>query len=144
MTSPRASIASILFALTVPALIFAQAPPINFQSTEIQSDHTITFRFIDPGATKVLLNIRDLPKPMAMEKDASGAWTVTTQPLQPAIYNYYFDADGQWRLDPANPHVAIKFQNVTNLLDVRSDIPQPGSRPTCPTANCTTTSTPHM
>ncbi len=117
------------FALAILALstatISAQAPPINYQSTEIHPDHTITFRYKDPGATKVNLVIRDLPKPMEMTKDASGVGTVTTQPLPPAIYNYYFDADGQWRLDPANPHVAIKFQNVTNLLDVRSDIPQP-------------------
>src|ERR1700722_10840247 len=96
-------------ALAVTALVLAlisspmlgQAPPINYQSTEIHPDHTITFRYKDPGATKVMLNIRDLPKPMAMEKDATGVWTVTTQPLPPAIYNYYFDADGQWRLDPA-------------------------------------------
>jgi len=128
MNSPRSSVASILFAFVAPALVFTslqgQAPPINYQSTEIHPDHTITFRYKDAGATKVMLNIRDLPKPMAMEKDASGVWTVTTQPLPPAIYNYYFDADGQWRLDPANPHVAIKFQNVTNLLTLPGSSPQ--------------------
>ncbi len=83
------------FALAILALpppsISAQAPPINYQSTEIHPDHTITFRYKDPGATKVMLNIRDLPKPMPMTKDASGVWTATTQPLPPAIYNYIFD-----------------------------------------------------
>lgn len=108
----------------IPALVFGQAPPINFQSTEINPDRTITFYYKDPGAKKVMLNIRDLPKPMAMEKDAAGVWTVTTQPLPPAIYNYYFDVDGEWRVDPANPHVAIKFQNVTNLLTVPGPSPQ--------------------
>ena len=125
MKSAPASAASILLAFAAPALLLAQAPPINYQSTEIHPDHTITFRYKDAGATKVVLNIRDLPKPMAMTKDASGVWTVTTQPLAPAIYNYIFLADGESRLDPANPHVAIKWQNVTNLLDVPSDIPQP-------------------
>ena len=128
MNSPRSIVASTLFALAAPALVFAslqaQAPPINYQSTEIHPDRTITFRYKDAGATKVMLNIRDLPKPMAMEKDAGGVWTVTTQPLPPAIYNYYFDADGQWRLDPANPHVAIKFQNVTNFLTLPGSSPQ--------------------
>ena len=128
MNSPRSIVASTLFALAAPALVFAslqaQAPPINYQSTEIHPDRTITFRYKDAGATKVMLNIRDLPKPMAMEKDAGGVWTVTTQPLPPAVYNYYFDADGQWRLDPANPHVAIKFQNVTNLLTLPGSSPQ--------------------
>lgn len=103
----------------------AQAPPANFQSTQVNPDHTVTFRFVDPGATKVILNIRDLTRTIPMAKDASGIWTATSPPLPPAIYNYYFDADGQWRLDPANPHVAIKQQNVTNLLTVTGSEPQP-------------------
>ena len=59
-----------------------------------------------------------------MDKDANGVWTVTTQPLPPAIYNYYFDVGSQWRLDPANTHIAVKFQNVTNLLAVPGATPQ--------------------
>jgi enterochelin esterase family protein len=105
-------------------MLLGQAPLINYQSAEIHPDRTITFRYKDAGASKVLLNIRDLPKPMPMEKDAAGVWTVTTQPLPPAIYNYLFLADGESRLDPANPHVAIKFQNVTNLLTVPGDAAQ--------------------
>jgi enterochelin esterase-like enzyme len=118
MNSVHLSVASLSLALMAPVLLLGQAPPINYQSTEIHPDHTITFRYKDAGAKQVLLNIRDLPKPMPMEKDAAGVWVVTTQPLAPAIYNYIFLADGEWRLDPANPHVAIKFQNVTNLLTV--------------------------
>jgi enterochelin esterase family protein len=124
MKLPRASAACFVLAFAAPSLLLAQAPPINYQSTEIHPDHTITFRYKDPGAAKVMLNIRDLPKPMAMEKGADGVWTVTTQPLPPAIYNYLFLADGESRLDPANPHVAIKWQNVTNLLTVPGDAPQ--------------------
>ena len=127
MKSLRASVAVQLLALAALAAppLLAQAPPINYQSTEIHPDHTITFRYKDAGATKVMLNIRDLPKQMVMEKDAAGVWTVTTQPLPPAIYNYIFLSDGESRLDPANPHVAIKFQNVTNLLTVTGSSPQP-------------------
>ena len=124
MKSLRVSAATMLLTCAAPVLLLAQAPPVNYQSTEIHPDHTITFHYRDAGATKVNLVIRDLPKPIAMTKDASGVWTVTTQPLPPAIYNYYFDADGQWRLDPANAHVAIKWQNVTNLLSVPGDAPQ--------------------
>jgi len=116
--------ATLSLAFTAPVMLFGQAPPINYQSTEIHPDRTITFRYKDAGATKVLLNIRDLQKPIPMEKDAAGVWTVTTQPLPPAIYNYIFLADGESRLDPANPHVAIKFQNVTNLLTVPGDSAQ--------------------
>ena len=107
MKMPRAFAASILFAFAAPVAVLAQAPPINYQSTEIHTDHTITFRYKDAGATKVMLNIRDLPKPMEMTKGPDGVWTITTQPLP-----------------PANPHVAIKWQNVTNLLTVPGDAPQ--------------------
>jgi enterochelin esterase-like enzyme len=113
-----------LVPIVVCGVGLAQAPPVNYQSTEVHGDRTITFRYKDPAAAKVMLNIRDLPKPMAMAKGADGVWTVTTGPLAPAIYNYYFDVDGQWRYDPANPHVAIKFQNVTNLLTVTGGEPQ--------------------
>ncbi|HWB32559.1 MAG TPA: hypothetical protein VG714_05235, partial [Acidobacteriaceae bacterium] len=109
---------------TMTTALFSQAPPVNFQSTEIHPDHTITFRYKDEGAQKVDLVIRDLTKPVPMTKGADGIWTATSPALPPAIYNYYFDADGQRRLDPANPHVAIKFQNVTNLLTVTGDTPQ--------------------
>jgi hypothetical protein len=64
MKMPRAFAASILFAFAAPVAVLAQAPPINYQSTEIHPDHTITFRYKDAGAAKVMLNIRDLPKPM--------------------------------------------------------------------------------
>ena len=104
-------------------MLFGQAPPVNFPSTEIHADHTITFRYKDADAKQVTLVIRDLTNKLPMARDAEGVWTATTQPLPPAIYNYYFDVDGQWRIDPANPHVAIKFQNVTNLLTV------PGPKP---------------
>src|SRR6185312_1307379 len=110
--------------VTMTTALFSQAPPINFQSTTLNADHTITFRYKDPAAAKINLVIRDLTKPIPMTKGPDGVWTATSPPLAPAIYNYYFDADGQWRYDPANPHVAIKFQNVTNLLTVTGDTPQ--------------------
>lgn len=108
----------------ISPMLSAQAPPINFQSTEIHPDRTITFRYKDEDAKQVTLVIRDLTKPIPMAKDAEGIWEATTQPLPPAIYNYYFDVNKQWRLDPANPHVAIKFQNVTNLLEVPGTAPE--------------------
>lgn len=120
----RSAIPIAALALMTTAL-FSQAPPINFQSTEIHPDHTITFRYKDPAAAKITLVIRDLTKPIPMTKGADGIWTATSPPLPPAIYNYYFDADGQWRVDPANPHVQVKFQNITNLLTVPGDTPQP-------------------
>lgn len=117
--------ASFTLGIMLSGSLYGQAPPVNFQSAEIHPDHTVTFRYKDVDAKQVTLVIRDLTKPIPMQKAADGIWSATTQPLPPAIYNYYFDVNGQWRVDPANPHVAIKFQNVTNLLTVPGDSPQP-------------------
>jgi enterochelin esterase family protein len=125
MAVHSARLAFITLALMLTPSLPAQAPPVNFQSTEIHADHTVTFHYKDADARQVTLVIRDLTKPIPMQKAADGIWTATSPALPPAIYNYYFDVNGQWRIDPANPHVAIKFQNVTNLLEIRSDIPQP-------------------
>jgi enterochelin esterase-like enzyme len=119
-----ARIAFLTLALMLTPSLPAQAPPVNFQSTDIHADRTVTFRYKDADAKQVTLVIRDLTKPIPMQKAADGTWIATTQPLPPAIYNYYFGVNGQWRTDPANPHVAIKFQNVTNLLTVPGDGPR--------------------
>jgi enterochelin esterase family protein len=52
-------------------------------------------------------------------------WTVTTQPLTPEIYGYHFEADGDTRLDPRNPHTTINLINISNMLTVPGDTPQP-------------------
>lgn len=120
-----ARLATVFFSLTLTPSLPAQAPPVNFQSTEIHPDHTVTFRYKDADAKQVTLVIRDLTKPIPMQKGEDGTWTATSPVLPPAIYNYYFDVNGQWRMDPANPHVAIKYQNVTNLLTVPGESAQP-------------------
>ncbi len=109
----------------VAVSISAQSPPANFQSTEIHPDRTVTFRYIDPHAPAVTLSIRDLTQPILMHKGEDGIWAATTEPLPPAIYNYHFEVEKQWRLDPANPNVAVKYQNVTNLLPVPGPVPEP-------------------
>ena len=95
-----------------------------------------------PRPQRSTLALDGVAKPIPMEKDATGVWTVTTQPLAPEIYGYHFEADGDRRLDPANPHFTINLVNVSNLITVPGDTPQPGRTPTSPTARCTTTSTP--
>jgi enterochelin esterase-like enzyme len=60
-----------------------------------------------------------------MEKDARGIWTVTTPSLSPEIYAYHFEADGDFRLDPANPNTTVNLVDISNLLTVPGDTPQP-------------------
>lgn len=82
----------------------------------------MTFRFADPGASKVDLGLEG-SDPVPMVKGRDGIWTVTTQPLAPDIYGYSFTADGQTRLDPDNPLTKPNLIWQSNMVIV------PGSPP---------------
>lgn len=83
------------------AVSFAAVQANNF-SPEVHPDRTVTFRFKDPGATKVEVGIEGA-NPLPMTKGEGGWWSVTTPPLVPDLYGYSFSADGETRLDPQNP-----------------------------------------
>src|SRR5580693_4319442 len=86
------------------ALAYGQASA-SFKSNEVHADGSITFRYKDPAARKVLLNLEGAGKPLAMRKDSDGVWSVVTPPLPPEIYGYGFEVDGRAQLDPKNPVV---------------------------------------
>ena len=88
-------------ALLATGLLHRYCP--TFPSTKINPDHSITFRYRDPGATAVLCSIENVAKPLAMHKDAEGIWTINSAPLPPGIYRYHFEINGISFLDPANP-----------------------------------------
>src|SRR6266702_7651374 len=99
---------ALLLALSAPLSLAAEAPA-RFHSTEIHADRSVTFFYKDAAATKVTLALDGVAKPIPMEKDATGVWTVTTQPLTPEIYSYHFEADGDRRFDPTNPRTTINL-----------------------------------
>jgi enterochelin esterase-like enzyme len=94
-----------------------------FKSHEVHPDGTVTFRYVDPGASKVLLELEGTAKPLAMEKGSDGVWSVVTAPLAPEIYGYSFEVDGQPQIDLRNPDVK------PNLIYVGNAVTVPGSRP---------------
>jgi enterochelin esterase-like enzyme len=89
----------------------AQAPPgrgaagPRVNSPEILAGGRVTLRLLAPKAAEVMVN-GDWPggRGMQMTKDASGVWSVTTQPLSPEIWSYTFSVDGVTMLDPGNYH----------------------------------------
>lgn len=93
-------------------------PPII--SPEVLSDHRVTFRLRDPNAKEVLL-AREGAKPLPMQKDDQGVWSVTTDPLEPDYYGYTFVADGVGLFDPSNP------LRKPNFLFVASEVHVPGA-----------------
>jgi enterochelin esterase-like enzyme len=115
---------ALLPIVSAPLFLAAQAIA-PFRSIEIHPDRTVTFTYKDAAATRVELFIDGLPNPVPMDKDATGIWTATTQPLLPEIYDYHFEADGDFRLDPANPSTTINLVDISNQFIVPGDTPQP-------------------
>ena len=58
---------------------------------------------------------------MAMTKDSSGIWTVTTKPLGPEIWNYTFSVNGVTTLDPGNSNVVRDGTRYLNSVLVPGD-----------------------
>jgi len=97
------------------------APPPPLVSPEVLPDKRVTFRFRAPNANEVVLDRESVPR-LAMQKDAQGVWSVTTDPLDPDIYGYGFVADGVRLVDPSNAAMIPNLLNKSSLLHV----PGPG------------------
>jgi len=116
LAMPRVGLAQ---AASRPAPRPPQFPP-PIVSPEVQSDHRVTFRFRDPNAKEVVLVLEGGGKPLPMQKDDLGVWSVTTDPLEPDYYGYTFVADGVGLFDPSDP------LRKPNFLFVSSEVHVPG------------------
>jgi enterochelin esterase family protein len=115
-------IKTVGFGLAVFSMSFAQqAPPL--QSPEVHPDGRVTFRFFDPNAQHVSVDLAGTKHPFVMQKDLRGIWSVTTDPLVPDLYGYSFEADGIRFLDPNDSHI------IPNLLSPSNEVHVPGTPP---------------
>ncbi len=103
--------------------VYAQ-PPQRLQSPEVGPDNRVTFRFRAPGAKDVYL-AREGAQRLPMQRDEAGVWTVTTDPLEPDIYGYFFIADGVNLIDPSNPLMKPNLLNTQSAVHVRSSASLP-------------------
>lgn len=100
-------------------------------SPEINSDNSVTFRYMAPEAKSVKVTGDFLPKSKLetehgvlelpgfaelVKDDATGVWSFTTAPLMPELYLYNFLVDGVYRLDPLNLAVTRDIASFTNRL----------------------------
>lgn len=97
--------------------VVAATRPAALISPEVHADHSVTFRFRDANATAVVLS-RDGAKAVPMQKDESGIWTITTEPLEPDFYGYTFHADGVSLLDPSNSLFKPNLLNPSSMVHV--------------------------
>ncbi len=93
-------------------------------SPKVNVDKTVTFSYLAPNATTVLLGggqfgAVDVP----MTKNAEGVWSVTFGPIKPDIYPYSFKVDGVTVNDPANAYLFPNERFKGSLVEIPSDIP---------------------
>lgn len=93
------------------------------QEPNVHPDRSVTFSFLDPGATQVELRLEGYAHPLPMTKDASGLWTLTVPPMQPEIYGYNFLVDGVLLLDPSNSNIKPNLRKPSSFFEI------PGSEP---------------
>ena len=96
----------------------AQTPPPPVISPEVRADRSVTFRLRAPNDKEVSVSIEGVPKPIAMQKDDQGVWSVTTDPMAPDYYGYSFIADGVGMFDPSNHAVKPNFLYRASELHV--------------------------
>ncbi|MGH9529221.1 MAG: alpha/beta hydrolase-fold protein [Terriglobales bacterium] len=107
------------FAQSQPAHLVPPAMPPAIVSPDVAANGRVTFRFRDPNAHQVMEALEG-SKPVPMQKDDQGIWSVTIGPLDPDFYGYTFIADGVSLVDPSN------WMMIPNLLSKHSEVHVPG------------------
>jgi enterochelin esterase-like enzyme len=96
----------------------------SVRSPEVHPDKRVTFRLRAPNAKAVFV-AREGAQRLAMQKDAQGVWTITTDPVEPDFYGYSFQVDGVGTIDPSNPLMKPNLLNTQSMVHV----PGPASLP---------------
>lgn len=111
-----------------PAARGGRGPQDTLVSPEVHPDRTVTFRIRAPQASAVTLTGDWLATPatptggqLAMTKDASGVWSVTSAPLEPTVHLYFFTLDGLAIADPINPKLKLRTRTSASLVEVPGD-----------------------
>ena len=139
-------IALLAAALLIGASAFAQQALYGGQQTEspvINADGTVTFRYQAPKAVKVEVTgdflptekvevefngqkmSYDAPGVGVLKEGRGGVWEYTTPfKVEPELYNYSFNVDGNTVIDPNNMWVNRDVASLTSVLLVA----EPGAR----------------
>jgi len=92
-------------------------------SPQVNSDKTVTFRYLGPLSNDVKLSAQFEKAPVSMTKDSMGIWSVTVGPVKPDIYPYNFVVDGTSVMDPANESIFPNERFKPSLVDIPGDQP---------------------
>ena len=103
--------------------------PARYPSAEVLADRRITFRLCAPEAAEAMVTSSDYqpaiplgfggPPGLAMAKDTSGLWSVTTSaPFEPGTYRYNFRVDGARVPDPQATRFSHERVGTNSVLEV--------------------------
>lgn len=93
-------------------------------SPEVHADNTVTFRLFAPKASEVMLMgspgiLEFTKKPLPLQKDDRGVWSLTVGPLPAGFYTYGYAIDGGLRMpDPSNPNLEVRRWGDTSMFIV--------------------------
>ena len=109
--------------LCFSSLLSAQQRPPVISSPVVHPDNSVTFSYFSRSAKKVTLSGEFLDKPVSMNKDTSGIWSVTVPPVKPDIYPYSFMVDSVSISDPNNTYVFANERFKRSILEVNGKEP---------------------
>lgn len=117
----------IILAILFSSLAGLAAQEIqNFQpqaavvSPEVTEDG-VTFRlFADYASLVTLEGSWQVPgaKPIRLEKDRSGMWSITLKDIPADMHSYHFNVDGVRMIDPSNPMLQRDGEDYENVFTV--------------------------
>src|SRR5579872_6481452 len=115
--------ASVMFGQRGPAPYYEDTNNIPV-SPEVHGDRMVTFRLFAPKATEVVLMgspgiLEFTKKPLPLQKDEKGVWSLTIGPLPAGFYTYGYAIDGGLRMpDPSNPNLEVRRWGPTSAFIV--------------------------
>jgi enterochelin esterase-like enzyme len=94
--------------------------PLNKYVTSVGEDRRITFRLFAPAAQRVSVIFGKLDptatKPIPLKRDENGVWRTTLDPVEPNLYEYYFNVDGFRSIDTGSRFAKPQRQINTSLI----------------------------
>jgi enterochelin esterase-like enzyme len=127
----RVLLSSLLCCVTAGAVFGQRGPAPSYEDTnnvpvspEVHADRSVTFRLFAPKASEVVLMgspgiLEFIKKPMPLQKDEKGVWSLKVGPLPPGFYTYGYAIDGGLRMpDPSNPNLELRRWGPTSLFVV--------------------------
>jgi len=121
---PAAALLPRAFAALVAVIAAAAAQQPSLNSHEVNPDHSVTFRCFAPTAQQVTVSLDYDHHPVAMSRGGDGVWSLTTQPLEPALHMYALAVDGTAILDPFNASIDANLVYRANLVSIFGANPQ--------------------